>query len=360
MNINRNNYEEYFLLYADKELSSDQKTRVEKFVQENPDLEEEFVMLHQSVIRPDKTIQFEDKNSLLREESNSNAGNIQEKILLYTDNELPYSEIKELEKFLLMNPALQNEFNLLQKVTYEPDTSIVFPDKKLLYRKEDEHKVIPFPWRYLAAAILLGIGLWIGLPYLQKNNSKPAVAVEERIPEKKSPLNVPETKENKKDQLVKNDDKLITPEPGNFQGKTNLKKPQENLTVKSTRPVDKIPEVNNPPVKKQEMIVVADVPDKSTLTNGLPKPINKIPEPNSNTVTTPDVEMNSKVIPASYMEDADAKSENYVFYNITAEEFRKSKIGNFLKRAKRSIAGKLSLRNGLKIGNVEIAKDDQN
>jgi hypothetical protein len=64
---------------------------------------------------------------------------------------------------------------------------------------------------------------------------------------------------------------------------------------------------------------------------------------------------------ASYIQDAEVKSENYVFYNITAEEFKKSKIGNFLKRVKRTIEKKIPLRNnGLKIGNVEIARDDQN
>jgi hypothetical protein len=365
MNINRNNYEEYFLLYADKELSAEEKTRVETFVQENPDLEEEFVMLQQSVTRPDKTIVFEDKKSLFREEGTVNENNYQEKFLLYTDNELTLSETGELEKFLVTNPALQHEFKLLQKVTYEPDTSIVFPDKNLLYKKDDEHKVIPFPWRYLAAAVLLGIGLWTGLPYLQNDKVKPAVAIKEPTPKENAPVNVNVPNENVKDQQANNDkkqnDKQVTPSDKNVQDKLVQKQPQENVTVKNIQPGNKKSEVTNEPVNKEQAIAIADVTEKTTpKTNGLPQPINKITEPTSNTVSTPVVENNSKVLPAAYIEDADAKSENYVFFNISAEEFRKSKIGNFLKRAKRSIAGKLSLRNGLRIGNVEIAKDDQN
>src|SRR5437763_9401787 len=102
MNINRNNYEEYFLLYSDKELSAEQKSMVENFVQQNPDLEEEFVMLQQSVVKPDNNITLEDKSSLFRKEAFEqdqyiNQTNYEEKFLLYTDNEMDSSEIKETE-----------------------------------------------------------------------------------------------------------------------------------------------------------------------------------------------------------------------------------------------------------------------
>ena len=63
MNIDRHNYEEYFLLYIDNELSVDQKKQVELFVQENPDLEEELVMLKQSRLIPDDSIVFDRKHS---------------------------------------------------------------------------------------------------------------------------------------------------------------------------------------------------------------------------------------------------------------------------------------------------------
>ncbi len=67
MNINRDNYEEYFLLYIDRELSADERQVLESFVRRNPDLEKELERLKQTVAPP-PVIVFENKDILLREE----------------------------------------------------------------------------------------------------------------------------------------------------------------------------------------------------------------------------------------------------------------------------------------------------
>ena len=48
MQINRHNYEEYFILYMDNELGSTERRMVEDFVKLHPDLQEELDMLLQS------------------------------------------------------------------------------------------------------------------------------------------------------------------------------------------------------------------------------------------------------------------------------------------------------------------------
>lgn len=366
MNINRDNYEEYFLLYADKELSEDEKNLVEMFVQQNPDLEEEFIMLQQSVLKPDNSIALEDKSSLFRKEEFINQTNYEEMFLLYADNELSLSEIEETEKFVLSNPSLQKEFTLLQQVTYQPDTSIVFPDKSSLYKKEDDSKVIPFRWKALAAAVLLGIGLWTGITYLQKNKTEPVIVINQNTLPTNIPVKPEKQKHNDKN-LVKRDNNQQQPLKIIHQKQFDnpIQKQQvQNIIVKNIQPNNKKAEVNENTDQKKEDFVVTNVPDK----NELPKPVNNLPsqsstplELNHRAITKATVPQNNNYSqPASYIAGAEEKSENYVFYNITSEEFRKSKVGNFFKKIKRAIERKLPLKNGLKIGNVEIAKDDQN
>ena len=360
MNINRNNYEEYFLLYADKELSTEEKKRVEMFVKQNADLEEEFIMLQQSVVKPDNTIRLTDKNFLFKNEGFIDETNYKEKFLLYVDNELSLSEIEETEKFVLTNPSLLNEFALLQQVRYEADTSIVFPDKISLYKKEDDTKVIPFRWKALAAAVLLGIGLWTGISYLQKSKTDHGVTVKQTVPKQNTVIS-PVNQKNDGKNLVKTKDKQNIPMPkaeqNNFDNHVKKQiQPQQNVTVKNVQPINK-PEVKVVDQKKEDVVI--DLPNKNEVnkTNDLPQPVNII-EPNYKTVTTIPALQNNYIQPASYIADAEVKSENYIFYNITTEEFRKSKVGNFLKKVKRGIERKIPFKNNS--FKAEVAKNIEN
>jgi hypothetical protein len=67
MDINRNNYESFFLLYLDRELNTADKHAVEKFLSENSDLQKEFILLQQTVLTQDDA-RFEPKELLFREE----------------------------------------------------------------------------------------------------------------------------------------------------------------------------------------------------------------------------------------------------------------------------------------------------
>jgi cytoskeletal protein RodZ len=68
MIINRNNYEEYFLLYIDRELGPDEQLMVEDFVRVHPDLEKEFDLLKQTAAFPPVMI-FEGKERLYKKEN---------------------------------------------------------------------------------------------------------------------------------------------------------------------------------------------------------------------------------------------------------------------------------------------------
>ena len=167
MNINRHNYEAFFLLYVDNELSASERNAVQLYVQQNPDLGKELQLLQQSIVHVDK-ISFEDKTSLLKEDT---FASMQEKLLLFTDDELPLAERKQIEVLLSSDAAIA-EWNILQQTKLQPDNAIVFPDKASLFRTEGE-RVVGIKWRPVAAAVLLlGLGIWGGVAFF-KNNPSP-------------------------------------------------------------------------------------------------------------------------------------------------------------------------------------------
>lgn len=180
--INRNNYEEYFLLYADDELDAETKLAVENFVQQNTDLAVELEMLMHTKSTPEKII-FNDKDLLLKTEGNSiNEKIYEEYFLLYIDNELSTEKRREVEKYVLQHPKLQYEFTTLKQAVLTPE-EIIFNDKKDLYRTKKRRTVYLKPWRFAAAAIFIGmcaVGWW----WLQKPAQTIAVADDHSIQNK--------------------------------------------------------------------------------------------------------------------------------------------------------------------------------
>lgn len=175
IHIDQHNYEEFFLLYVDGELSAADKQAVERFVQENPDLAVELEMLLQSRL-PVEDWDFENKSQLYRSESAEiNSANCQEQFLLYVDNELNPADRENVERFVLQHPSLQESFTQLKRTKLEPEL-LAFPDKSILYRKE-ERRVFYMSWQRMAiAAVLTGLAvlLWTVVP--QEKNNEPILA----------------------------------------------------------------------------------------------------------------------------------------------------------------------------------------
>jgi hypothetical protein len=65
--INAANYEEYFLLSIDNELTEQEQSQVEKFVLKHPELQDEFTVLKQTKLEPE-VIEFAAKETLYRTE----------------------------------------------------------------------------------------------------------------------------------------------------------------------------------------------------------------------------------------------------------------------------------------------------
>ena len=178
--INRNNYEPFFLMYVDNELSITDKEMVEAFAQQNPDLQDELLMLQQAVLLPESDVVFANKNLLFKHIGNEiSTTNYEEKFLLYVDNELAAIDKAEVEIFVLQHPQFQNDFTALQQTKLTVET-IVCPNKVGLYKKEKQPKVVYIQWyKMAAAAVVIGFIalLYFVLPTAKINLDKSFVTL---------------------------------------------------------------------------------------------------------------------------------------------------------------------------------------
>lgn len=162
MNINRETYETYFMLYADNELSDGMRREVEAFVEQNPDLKPELDLFLSLRLVPDPSLKLEDKSFLFREET---PAGLEEQMLLLLDGELPAGEVAPLEAAIQAEPGLKAEWEILKQTRLEPDMEIRFPGRESLYRHETkEVRIVRFRWiQYAAAAAVILVAglLWL-------------------------------------------------------------------------------------------------------------------------------------------------------------------------------------------------------
>jgi len=258
MKVDRHNYEDYFLLYVDNELNVEQKRQVELFIKENPDLEEELVMLQQSRLIPE-TIVFEEKHLLMKEENNSfiSLNNYEEWLVLYVDNELSEEEKITVEKFAASHPHVQKELDLFEQTKLQPD-QLNFPDKNLLYRNKERVRIISMVWWRVAAAAILIIAAGITLYSVlnAKNSSGPedkiVVSKKGQVPNAVKSIS-PDQQQKKNGQGLENqkDQVVISTAVEKAKQQENKRRPVDNLS-----PSDKhIAKVNSNIPQRRPIIV---------------------------------------------------------------------------------------------------------
>ena len=148
--INLGNYEEFFILYMDNELTIEQMKMVDEFLASHPDLRGEFEIL-MSVKLPSEEISFNKAD--LYAGSMKSASFINEDLLLYIDNELSADKTKVVELELNANKDYHLQHQLLLKTKLDATETISYPNKEELYRRTE--KVVAFKlWMRVAAAII--------------------------------------------------------------------------------------------------------------------------------------------------------------------------------------------------------------
>ncbi len=384
MNISLDNYEQYFSMYVDNELSAADRAQVESFLQAHPYLQEEMEMLQQTILVPED-ISFFDKSSLLKPVLNEE---MERKLLFHLDKELPAAEAAALDKKINSEPFLQKEWALLQKTKLDAGETIEFPYKKDLYRKE-EARVIRMPWmKWAAAAAVVGFGFYFAFNLMnpQGNNIDNGLAKVDSVqPGGTKTATAQHNTENvndaqKENNAVTNDSN----DPLNYQNMAanNLLKEQE---TKEENRINNKKEVLENTARVKENMTANLAPKKQGIGNKVEtvEPVNKNeaylpsneiaalqPKKLNNAIESPELTqaptirkevIDEEIHPgrSGYAQTASLnfeESDNSVFL-LDEENISRSKAGILLKKLKRNVERRANIKPGksIRIAGFEFA-----
>jgi len=158
MEINQHNYEHYFLMYIDNELSGMERAAVNDFIMQFPNYANKLEALQQLKISP-ATLIYENKFSLYKLSEQD------EQCITYLENEMTNEEKASFENKLSANITLQSTVKQWQATFITPPTTIeIDPNfKNSLYKKSAQIKplwaTVTFKrWASVAAILVVVIG----------------------------------------------------------------------------------------------------------------------------------------------------------------------------------------------------------
>lgn len=182
MNINKNNYEVFFIDYHDGNLSAEQAAELMLFLESNPGLKAEFESFNAIALDiPEE--KFPSPDSLKRGEINEH--NFSWYMTASVENDLSSSEQMLLNSYIKQHPAHVKDVELFRAAKLEAGNEI-FPDKKSL------KKPIPFVFNFnrtinYAVAAMLFLSLFAGGYFIytkssvQKGGGVAEIPVEKQI-----------------------------------------------------------------------------------------------------------------------------------------------------------------------------------
>jgi hypothetical protein len=318
--IHLGNYEEFFILYMDNELSDAQVKMVDEFLAAHPDLKAEFEMLMSTKL-PFEEFSF-DKAGLMAE--NMKLSSVDEELLLYIDNELPAIEKKKVELEVASNKDYQLQHQVLLQAKLDPSEIIAYPNKKELYRREERVVSIKIWMRVAAAVIVIAVG---GILYFQ--NSSPSSITS-------SEITAGPSKNNQKNEVKKNDLREgVTPSSeisqkgeiavsNPLKKETKQNKPTEKKDIKVENPIQQQNDVAYTPEEVKE-----DINERAVVRNIEADRGNNIEETTAASVNKDFVTSSL----ANRLDNSSGDDEK----SYTSNDDRKGSIKGFLRKATRMI-----------------------
>jgi hypothetical protein len=257
---------------------------------------------------------------------------IDEELLLYTDNELPAEKQKVVELELANNKNYQQQHQLLLQAKLDAGEVIVYPNKEALYRKTE--RVIAFkPWMRIAAAVI--VMAVMGIVYFETNNT---VSVAPSSMAKTEPSSQPATAP------VKNENVAVHDAPAHITNKTVIAKEDDHpVTIAKLQ----TPNNNTKHVTQEPENVIASIDEANeTDQHSLAKATNAIAMNSSIEATTASFDPSEQIINKSRVTSA-LDQRNTINeptpQSVADNNEKKGSFKSFLRKATRMIERKTGI-----------------
>ncbi len=242
MEINRNNYEAFFIDYLEDNLDKNSVDDFIEFLQQNPDLKEELAILGK-VTAVAENISFNKKENLYKEKLDVDE-TFNQTVVANLEGDISAADKAGLNRFIEKHPEKKRELLLFSKTKLTPDKTIVFKNKKKLYRRSTTKTIVLWSVR-IAAVFVLAFAFFT----LFNSKTNPALPTNNLAKARKTEILKPSTT---KKLLVKPESKTETKPEKKIIKKKNSIAPKKKKLVKHIQkePTAKELEIVREPVEK--------------------------------------------------------------------------------------------------------------
>ena len=253
MKIDRSNYEIWIIDWLDGNLNDNQTALLYQFLEENTSLKEELSEIELLRLKPPEN-KFKGKTGLKKSFEDLSQTQFEYMCAAFIENDLSPDQQDELEKITKHDPERKKTLELTGKAKLNP-VSIIYPDKKLLYRRSVLQKAGRLSFIGLSAAAVTAIAFILYFsktPELPVGYETTSQAIVNDTSQRINPgQKIPETEVVKNITIKKPTEKLIaaihsyarsTLQPTD--NKTSPGEPEFKRTEISVRKIKIHPEIN--------------------------------------------------------------------------------------------------------------------
>lgn len=225
MKINRENYEAYFIDYLEGNLDELLVNDFIAFLQNNPDLKEELSLFEAVTVNPEN-ISFSKKEKLYKDKFDSEK-EFNQAAIASLEADISNAEKTKFHNYLAKHPEKKHDFILFGKTKLKPDESIIFSNKRKLYKQSGRKAFLLWSGR-IAAILILAFAFFTIIDQPAKN----------LIPDEKV-AKIEDKKEKKSTAVEINKtpvEKIETPIEIKKENPINIKKSESKPLIKKALP----------------------------------------------------------------------------------------------------------------------------